>query len=71
MRLALIPALLAAAVLCAPVASAAPQCVQTGPTTTQCSSSGHTQIVTSPRADNNGPFYGWPYGGGGIILGLG
>lgn len=71
MRIFLMPALLATAVLAAPVASAAPQCVQTGPTTTQCTSGGHTQIVTSPPVNNNGPFYGWPFGGGGIIIGLG
>ena len=71
MRISLIPALLAVAMLAAPNASAGPKCVQTGPTTTQCASSGHTQIVTSPPAMFNGPFYGWPYGGGGIVLGLG
>ncbi|MDX1870797.1 hypothetical protein SBI67_01570 [Mycolicibacterium sp. 120266] len=69
-----LPALLAAPLavfIYAPPAAAAPDCVKTGPTTTQCSSPGHTQIVTSPPANNNGPFYGWPYGGGGIIIGLG
>jgi hypothetical protein len=76
MRIVAMPALYVAlpaalALIAAPVASAAPECVQTGPTTTQCSSAGHTQIVTSPPANNNGPFYGWPYGGGGIIIGLG
>ncbi|WP_416276436.1 hypothetical protein [Mycolicibacterium sp. J2] len=60
-----------AAFIHAPLAAAAPDCVQTGPNTTQCTSPGHTQIVTSPPANNNGPFYGWPYGGGGIIIGLG
>ncbi|MBI3228156.1 MAG: hypothetical protein HYZ39_24215 [Mycolicibacterium cosmeticum] len=67
----LIPALLAVAFISAPNAAAAPKCVQTGPTTTQCASSGHTQIVTSPPNTFNGPFYGWPYGGGGIVIGLG
>ncbi|CDO07110.1 hypothetical protein C1S82_21425 [Mycolicibacterium cosmeticum] len=74
MRIHLMPALLAAplaALVAAPVAAAAPECVQIGPNTTQCTSGGHTQIVTSPPANNNGPFYGWPYGGGGIIIGLG
>lgn len=79
MRSVVTPALLAVAILGAPVAAAlsaplaaaAPQCVHTGPMTTQCASPGHTQIVTSPPATNNGPFYGWPYGGGGIVIGLG
>ena len=53
----------------APVAAAAPDCVNTGPNTTQCSTAGHTQIITSPPPMNNGP-WGWPYGGGfGISLG--
>ena len=59
-----------AAVVMAPVAAAAPNCVNTGPTTTQCQTSGHAQIITSPPAMNNGPWYGWPYGGG-FVLDLG
>ena len=50
------------ALLLAPVAAAAPQCTQTGPTTTQCESPGHAQISTSPPAMNNNNNW-WPYGG--------
>lgn len=57
----------AAAVLSAPVAAAAPQCTKTGPNTTQCSTNGSSQIVTSPPAQNFGPWY--PYGGFGLNLG--
>jgi len=53
-----------AAVAMAPAAAAAPDCVNTGPMTTQCQTPGHAQIITSPPAMNNGPWYGWPYGGG-------
>jgi hypothetical protein len=59
-----------AVVVMAPVAAAAPNCVNTGPTTTQCQTPGHAQIITSPPAMNNGPWYGWPYGGG-FVLDLG
>ena len=59
-----------AAVVMAPVAAAAPNCVNTGPTTTQCQTPGHAQIITSPPAMNYGPWYGWPYGGG-FVLDLG
>lgn len=57
-----------AALLSAPVAAAEPKCVDTGPTTTQCSTPGHTQIVTSPAEMNNYPWYGggWPIFGWGI-----
>jgi hypothetical protein len=59
-----------AVVATAPVAAAAPVCVNTGPMTTQCQTPGHSQIITSPPAMNNGAWYGWPYGGG-FVLGLG
>jgi hypothetical protein len=59
-----------AAVVLAPVAVAAPNCTNTGPTTTQCETPGHSQIITSPPANNYSPWYGWPYGGG-IVLDLG
>jgi hypothetical protein len=59
-----------AALAMAPAAAAAPDCVNTGPTTTQCSTPGHSQIITSPPAMNNGPWFGWPYGGG-FVLDLG
>jgi hypothetical protein len=58
-----------AAVALAPVSAAAPECVNTGPMTTQCQTPGHSQIVTSPPVMNNG-WYGWPYGGG-FVLDLG
>jgi hypothetical protein len=58
------------AVVMAPIATAAPDCINTGPTTTQCQTPGHAQIITSPPAMNNGPWYGWPYGGG-FVLDLG
>lgn len=51
----------AVAVPFAPTASAAPECVHTTTTTTQCQTPGHTQIVTSPPAMNDNPW--WPYGG--------
>ncbi|MCV7419214.1 hypothetical protein H7K45_01550 [Mycobacterium yunnanensis] len=54
-------AVVAAAVALAPVASAAPQCVNLDPTTTQCQTPGHSQITTSPPAMNDNPW--WPYGG--------
>lgn len=57
-------------VVTAPVASAKPECVNTGPRTTQCQTGGSTQIVTTPPENN----YGWPYGGwgyGGLIIGIG
>ena len=44
-----------------PIASAAPDCVSTTPTTTQCQTPGHSQIVTSPPAMNDNSW--WPYGG--------
>lgn len=62
----------AAALAFAPVAAAIPDCVNTGPTTTQCQRNGNVQIATSPGVINNYPF-GWPYvnGGGGINIDLG
>jgi hypothetical protein len=36
------------ALLLAPAASALPQCVTTAPYTTQCTTGGSTQIITSP-----------------------
>jgi hypothetical protein len=54
----------------APVTSAAPECVNVGPTTTQCQTNGSSQIVTSPAPINN--WGGWgPYWGGGLVIGLG
>jgi hypothetical protein len=56
----------ATAVALAPSAAAAPQCVNTGPTTTQCETPGHSQITTSPPAMNNNAW--WPYGG--VVVGF-
>ena len=56
----------ATAVALAPSAAAAPQCVNTGPTTTQCQTPGHSQITTSPPAMNNNAW--WPYGG--VVVGF-
>ncbi len=60
---------ISAAVATAPGAAAAPQCVNTGPTTTQCESNGNAQIVTSPPPNNNYGYWGFPiiaFGGWGI-----
>ena len=57
----------AAAILTAPTAAAAPECTNTAPNTTLCSTNGSSQIVTSPSVTNNGPFF--PYGGLGLRLG--
>ena len=51
-----------AALLSAPVAGAVPECINTGPTTTQCQRPGNAQISTSPPVMNNYPF-GWPWWG--------
>ena len=56
----------ATAVALAPSAAAAPQCVNTGPTTTQCDTPGHSQITTSPPAMNDNAW--WPYGG--VVVGF-
>ena len=59
----------ACALVVTPAASAAPQCVNNGPTTTQCETNGSAQIVTSPQPVNN---WGWmPWGTGGLVIGLG
>lgn len=53
-----------------PAASAAPRCVNIGPTTTQCETNGSSQIVTSPQQNNN--WGGWGYWErGGLVIGLG
>ena len=63
---------LGSAILLAPTASALPECVTTAPYTTQCTTGGSSQIITSPpllRSNN----YGWGIlgggWGGGIIIG--
>lgn len=57
-----------AAVALAPIASAAPQCTNTAPNTTQCQTNGSTQIVTSPQQNNW--YGGWPWAGG-LVIGFG
>ena len=66
--LAAAAAALGMAVLGAPLSSAAPQCTNTTPTTTQCQNHGNTQIVTTPPARNYGPFYGPYLGLGGFSI---
>jgi hypothetical protein len=58
-----------AAVATAPVAAAAPQCTTVAPNTTQCETNGSTSIVTSPQ--QNGFYGGWPWWGGGLVIGIG
>jgi hypothetical protein len=68
-RVLLAAAAVAAAVAVAPVAAAAPQCTNTGPNTTQCETNGSAQIVTSPPANNNYGYWGYPiigFGGWGF-----
>lgn len=58
-----------AAIAVSPVAAASPQCVNTGPNTTQCETNGSAQIVTSPPANNNYGYWGFPiigFGGWGL-----
>lgn len=58
------------AILTAPAGSAAPECTNTSPNTTQCQTNGSTQIITSPPAMRNyGPWYGPMFGFGGIGIG--
>jgi hypothetical protein len=53
------------------VAAAAPQCINTSPTTTQCENPGNAQITTSPPFNSSYyPWFGWPFGGG-LVIGLG
>jgi hypothetical protein len=63
-------AAVSASLMLAPVAAALPECIDTGPTTTQCQRpGGSTQIVTSPPAFNY-PWFGWPFGGFAIGFGF-
>jgi hypothetical protein len=62
---------LCASVIFAPDVGAAPDCVQVGPNTTQCTTKGSTAITTSPPLNqwsNYGPLFygGW---GGGLVIG--
>ncbi|MDT5011977.1 MAG: hypothetical protein QOH57_3594 [Mycobacterium sp.] len=52
-------------------AAAVPQCINTGPTTTQCQTNGSTQINTSPSVTSNNNPFGWPGWGGGLVISLG
>jgi hypothetical protein len=67
---ATVMAALGSSILLAPAASALPQCVTVAPYTTQCTTGGSTQIITSPPlvSSNN---YGWPILGGwpAIVIG--
>ncbi|WP_286143102.1 hypothetical protein [Mycobacterium sp. GA-0227b] len=47
--------------LVAPAATAAPECVDIAPNTTQCDTNGSSQIVTSPSVQT-GPYRGWAWG---------
>lgn len=60
------------ALLSAPVASALPECTNTAPNTTQCTTNGSTSITTSPPLNQNN-FYGYPFLGGwsGLVVGIG
>jgi len=60
----------ACALTVVPVAAAAPECINIGPTTTQCQTNGSAQIVTSPQPVNNYGNWG-PYWGGGLVIGIG
>lgn len=54
---------LSAAVLFSPSASAAPECTSISPQTTQCSTvGGSNRITTSPPNTNYGTWPGWTYG---------
>ena len=57
------------ALVVTPVAAATPDCINTGPNTTQCQTNGSAQIVTSPPANNN--YGGWGGWGGGLVIGIG
>jgi hypothetical protein len=62
----LVPLLAAVGVVTAPVAATAPDCINTGPTTTQCENPGNAQIVTSPPVRNYNNFP-WFFGSGFVI----
>jgi hypothetical protein len=57
----------ACALSLAPAAQARPECTQTGPNTTQCTTNGSSQITTSPPAMQGPNYGGWPaFGFGGF-----
>jgi hypothetical protein len=47
-----------------------PSCTNVNPTTTVCQNPGNTQISTSPGTVAT-PYWGWPFGGGGLIISIG
>ena len=51
-------------------ASGSPSCTNVNPTTTVCQSPGNSQISTSPGTVAT-PYWGWPFGGSGLIIGIG
>jgi hypothetical protein len=51
-------------------ALANPSCTNVSSTTTMCQSPGNVQIVTSPGTVAT-PSLGWPYWGGGLVIGIG
>jgi len=51
-------------------ASGSPSCTNVNPTTTVCQNPGNTQISTSPGTVAT-PYWGWPFGGSGLIIGIG
>ena len=59
-----------AALAIAASASGSPSCTNVNPTTTVCQNPGNTQISTSPGTVAT-PYWGWPFGGGGLILSIG
>ncbi|MDG5482797.1 hypothetical protein [Mycolicibacterium gadium] len=61
----------ACAVALVPAAAATPECINTGPNTTQCQTNGSSQIVTSPPPISNGGGWGPYWGGGGLVISLG
>jgi hypothetical protein len=70
-RLATVFALAASAVAVAlaPVAQARPECTQTGPNTTLCTTNGSSSITTSPPPMQGPNYGGWPligFGGFGL-----
>jgi hypothetical protein len=67
----LFAAIVACALCLVPVAAATPQCISTGPNTTQCQTNGSSQIVTSPPPLNNWGGWGPYWGGGGLVISLG
>ena len=54
----------------AATASGSPTCTNVGSTTTICQSPGNAQITTSPGTIAT-PNWGWPFWGGGLVIGIG